>query len=92
MIVLAGVLVFFQAATLLSVVSFGADMANGTAGQIAKGLRRIMACAAVFIVELLQVFPFVSGSKTGLFSSFDGTLFHGEDFLMAGLTCNFSLL
>jgi len=92
MIFLAGVLVFFQAAILLSIISFDADMANGTAGQIAKGLRRIMAGAAVFIVELFQIFPFVSVDKTGLFRSLDGALFHGKDLLVAGLAGQFALL
>ena len=87
-----GVLVFFLGTTLLSVISFDADMANSTAGQIAKGLRRIMASAAVFIVELFQVFPFVSLRKIGLLRFFYGTLFHGKNFFMAGLTCQFALL
>ncbi len=75
-----GVLVFFLGTTLC------------TAGQIAKGLRRIMASAAVFIVELFQVFPFVSLRKIGLLRFFYGTLFHGKNFFMAGLTCQFALL
>jgi len=92
MIVLDGVLFFFLCAPLLGVILFDPDMANSTAGQIAKGLRRIMASAAVFIVELFQVFPFVSLRKIGLLRFFYGTLFHGKNFFMAGLTCQFALL
>ena len=75
--------ILFLITTLQSIVTFDADMADSAAGQVAKGLRGIMAGSTVFIVELFQIFPFVARSSTGLFCLFDGTFFHGKYFFMA---------
>ena len=45
------VAMFFLNTTWKGILPFHANVADGTAGQVAKGLRGVMAGATVFIVE-----------------------------------------